>query len=1189
MKEPLMPWKVQNPKTKEVFHIEEEWDEDAQTDKGKEQAIAKGYIPVVDVVNPKTGESHQIEEDGFSEALSKGYVTPDVYASQQQMTPERISQAQETPEEEARREFKAGGLGANAEAVGRGFAEWGTAGFSDELSAAAVEPVGAAKQLGTYLGLSNVDDKDTKAYKDRRDREHLRGNVAWEESPWLYGLGAAGVSAAGMGAGLVASPGKKAAEVAAKFLSKEGLLNAAKMGAKSAPLGAWYAAGSTQEETLKDTLPEAGIGATFAFALAAVLPPLLNKAFSSLAAKKSAKETGERLGKEASQEAKDAVAQQTYKDIEATNKSFLDRARETIKSPERQADLNRQVKAVETVIANPTLIDEIKIAKQKLGEIIRNKGTVLGDDAALASLKEEHRMLGVALNTFLRPMQVIKARTKKPPSAFIVNGKGNEDMRRVLENQMMHREIVGMMPEIRKTLDTVGDLNVIQRKISDGMPIADTMSTLTKLDVVTPMRQLSKNANLQKNAIQESLDAAKKFKTEKTSPKDMYKKAAEIIKKHFGSEPPGYVKDYEPRQRKDFFGWATSMVDEAEDMGFHFVSNERRGGIRGDTRWTIEPPADLMESLKRISKHEKQLKNGLNSKLSADDLRMQQLGSELKHMTQEDSIVDAIAKIRNVERGAPADVDMVINRYLARSEEDTGSIANWARERDPEKLFLSYVRTVATTIAQRESIEQLESVVKILDKQKKFPQFSEWVKNVIDDTKGGARRIDVDMASNDIPRTMGMKAQQRKLDSYVAAHTYIKEGRGKEASDELSSLANKNLGPIFSGLVYGNYLSKPLSSLKNMASPFVQTMPFIASHIGYTKVTGLTLDAYLKTIKSVLGPLKESGGKALYNRRITPSEAVKRGLNPANYSGEQVKKIRGGMFESLMEMAKDQGISTKRADVKEMAGRAADVYSRFMLGPFSLSEEIARNTALNMSKSLTVMVMKDPSLGIKFVQNISDAPTKHALAKALGAGDERAILQHISEYVNAQTLFNYDRPNMAEFGRTMGPSVSMFSKWLTTIGGQVTSTIQLHKKRKAAEILNKRFLAPYLMAASLQATLDQSELSDNPRIKALTGDLKSWTGYDALASYGKYGVAPIPFQLGREFIGVFYGLAEEGKDQVLNNEGKGRSQLRKSMSLLNDAVGFGGAWKASKDIATIYDPDNRAEMEAWVDSILGQD
>lgn len=138
--------KLKNPKTGELLDIQDE-------EGAREGAIAKGYIPVVAVRNPKTKEVHHIDDREIGEAIKKGY------------------------------EYDAGAVGevkpkehGIVDTLMRGVAQGATLGFADELAGA----------VGGGIDALTSDKTFTEGYRESRDAARKGDAEAQDQNSKTY-------------------------------------------------------------------------------------------------------------------------------------------------------------------------------------------------------------------------------------------------------------------------------------------------------------------------------------------------------------------------------------------------------------------------------------------------------------------------------------------------------------------------------------------------------------------------------------------------------------------------------------------------------------------------------------------------------------------------------------------------------------------------------------------------------------------------------------------------------------------------------------------------------------------------------------------------------------------------------------------------------------------------------------------
>jgi hypothetical protein len=92
-------------------------------------------------------------------------------------------------------------------------------------------------------------------------------------------------------------------------------------------------------------------------------------------------------------------------------------------------------------------------------------------------------------------------------------------------------------------------------------------------------------------------------------------------------------------------------------------------------------------------------------------------------------------------------------------------------------------------------------------------------------------------------------------------------------------------------------------------------------------------------------------------------------------------------------------------------------------------------------------------------------------------------------------MFNYDKATMSEFGRYMGPMFSVFTKWPTSIGGDINYSIRAKKLPKSVADIGYRYMGPLAGAALMEHVLTGvatdagilDEGREDPRYQKLVG------------------------------------------------------------------------------------------------------
>lgn len=240
-----------SPKSGKLIEVESDFDTETGTDRAREEAISKGWRPVHQVVS-KSGKSINVDDDGLDEALSKGWMIPQVRDAKRAKV----------------------GIGAG-ESVARGVAQGGTFGFADEAQAALRAPF------------------SERTYSELRDEYRGGDDAAEDENPVAFYGGAIGTGLASLGAGAAG-----AAKTGATVASAAG--RAAAAGAAEGALGGFGAGrGSAASQATSTAIGAAGGG-------------LLGGAGGAIGAKLAGKAGGEISGIPGSKVVGDAASKATF-------------------------------------------------------------------------------------------------------------------------------------------------------------------------------------------------------------------------------------------------------------------------------------------------------------------------------------------------------------------------------------------------------------------------------------------------------------------------------------------------------------------------------------------------------------------------------------------------------------------------------------------------------------------------------------------------------------------------------------------------------------------------------------------------------------------------------------------------------------------------------------------------------------
>lgn len=162
-------------------------------------------------------------------------------------------------------------------------------------------------------------------------------------------------------------------------------------------------------------------------------------------------------------------------------------------------------------------------------------------------------------------------------------------------------------------------------------------------------------------------------------------------------------------------------------------------------------------------------------------------------------------------------------------------------------------------------------------------------------------------------------------------------------------------------------------------------------------------------------------------------------------------------------------------------------YSNFAMFAFSKTEEVNRIMAVNFARELADDLIKGQDAAMNWLKNMQGA-MKFQIASKIEAGDSAEVTRLVSEYLLSKTILNYTRQSMSNFGRFMGPVFSMFTKWPSTIYGDIIEQYSARSVFDASLDIAKRYLAPWgFLALANFVIYEAAGKSNEGRVDAILG------------------------------------------------------------------------------------------------------
>lgn len=547
---------------------------------------------------------------------------------------------------------------------------------------------------------------------------------------------------------------------------------------------------------------------------------------------------------------------------------------------------------------------------------------------------------------------------------------------------------------------------------------------------------------------------------------------------------------------KDYQDWYAYARKEANRQGLNIQDfTQKNGGyVPHMTLDNVEVATRMREAVKSIQERfkinlldytQKAYEEASKEKLR-DDAVYRQLKDALEYLegdkiTKPDDLSAMLARQINPRTSGVKSKSTASATYRRTVEQ----VPELIRETNADKLAARWASNTFKHAFLRQGFAEVEKTRDMLIQQG-FIKDAEYLTNWLTDNLGGTRS-----------RTWRAFTQEF-ANSLLNVRDRSKPGSAsRRMADNLMYLGN-NVVPKFFASVYPNFLGFNLrSTLQNMSQPLLMTAPELGAE-GYE----YALKAYGNILKNPKAAIRE-GGK----------------YRAAQWNTENVAALEAGLRRGAIEKGFD---------------KAVDGYTKLAMGMYELGETANRITTVQMGKLLSADVIAGNATARKYMSKLN-VGMRNELKDAINANDTARIEELVVNNLLDKTLFQYNKLAMSNFGRVMGPVLSVFSKWPTAIAGDVLDTYARQGIAKGSRDLSGRYLAPFVVLAVLNTTISDAGAfeQDDPQIQALVGGKRGLTGLSPLQSLTQgIGVPPATVSAKDFAMGIMAGDLDKAASAV---------------------------------------------------------
>lgn len=256
------------------------------------------------------------------------------------------------------------------------------------------------------------------------------------------------------------------------------------------------------------------------------------------------------------------------------------------------------------------------------------------------------------------------------------------------------------------------------------------------------------------------------------------------------------------------------------------------------------------------------------------------------------------------------------------------------------------------------------------------------------------------------------------------------------------------------------------AAMQHMVTGFTRMAPELGGTYGYKKVVEGTFATAMN-----------------FKRYLHLAEGL------GNIPSEFTRKGEQALAEGIMK----SGLIRTTADGYNKLAKAGMIL-------FQTGEKWNRALVVGIADHVAADIARGNSEAISSLRNFPYSVRKAVMANPT---DHNAVFNILARHLNDTTIFNYNRAAMFEYGRTLGPMLSTFSKWPTAIYGEARYDLMSKGLVGGSAKILQRLVVPYLMLRvadyalfNMSADKHDSDMSD--REKKLVGS----KGFSKMAPIG---------------------------------------------------------------------------------------
>lgn len=242
-------------------------------------------------------------------------------------------------------------------------------------------------------------------------------------------------------------------------------------------------------------------------------------------------------------------------------------------------------------------------------------------------------------------------------------------------------------------------------------------------------------------------------------------------------------------------------------------------------------------------------------------------------------------------------------------------------------------------------------------------------------------------------------------------------------------------------------------------------------------------------------------GRTLTQWKALSAEAKAFGFsNPHVITSEARDALREGIMRSALFQIPAR-VLRKLGDIGMVLLEASDQYNRLS------TMGVAKQVISDLMTDKTGYAYREALATLGRQDRVISGPVLNAIAR----NKPREAYRILAAHLVGSTQFMYNKGEMSQFGRSLGPMLSTFSTWPSAMLGNLTHQVEVRGFKKGSMEFAKQMFGPLMLAAAMQQLLfgKPSEMSEREKALIGSGGLVDWAGVTSITGVSQFGRPPI--------------------------------------------------------------------------------